>query len=144
MALHCIPCITHHFKVKGSHTNHFISALCPQEFCNKGTLTDAVDRGWFREKGSLFDVDFGIMLHTAKEIASAMAHLHSCNILHGDLTGGNVLLTSSDGDTGRPFMAKVRPHLPVWLGWWRPACLPRTHAVHMHTSMCCASVGAIA
>ena len=35
---------------------------------------------------------------TALEIASALAYLHSLNILHGDLSGGNILLTSSNKD----------------------------------------------
>mmetsp|Transcript_4521 Transcript_4521/g.13071 ORF Transcript_4521/g.13071 Transcript_4521/m.13071 type:complete len:751 (-) Transcript_4521:124-2376(-) len=61
------------------------------EFCSLGTLSDAVDRGWFRQKHSLFEVDFKRILTAAKEIAAAMAYLHSQNILHGDLTGGNIL-----------------------------------------------------
>ena len=43
---------------------------------------------------------------TALEIASALAYLHSLNILHGDLSGGNILLTSSNKDT-RKFTCKV-------------------------------------
>lgn len=46
------------------------------------------------------------ILATAREVASGMAHLHSMNILHGDLTSLNVLLTSSDLDS-RGFIAKV-------------------------------------
>jgi serine/threonine protein kinase len=45
-------------------------------------------------------------LQTLQEIAAAMQYLHSHDIVHGDLTGGNVLLTSSDKD-GRGFTAKV-------------------------------------
>lgn len=40
------------------------------------------------------------------EIASALAYLHSLNILHGDLSGGNILLTSSNKDL-RKFTCKV-------------------------------------
>ena len=47
-----------------------------------------------------------ICRETALEIASALAYLHSLNILHGDLSGGNILLTSSNKDT-RKFTCKV-------------------------------------
>lgn len=43
---------------------------------------------------------------TAHEIAAALAYLHSQDLLHGDLTGGNILLASSDTDE-RGFSAKV-------------------------------------
>ena len=43
---------------------------------------------------------------TAHEIAAALAYLHSQDLLHGDLTGGNILLASSDADE-RGFTAKV-------------------------------------
>ena len=43
---------------------------------------------------------------TAQEIAGALAYLHSQDLLHGDLTGGNILLASSDADE-RGFAAKV-------------------------------------
>ncbi|KAJ9531495.1 hypothetical protein QJQ45_015041 [Haematococcus lacustris] len=66
------------------------------EFCNKGSLSDAVDKGWFRQNGSLFEANFKVLLRSAKEVASACSYLHSLNILHGDLNCNNVLLTSSD------------------------------------------------
>ncbi|KAG2454256.1 hypothetical protein HYH02_001289 [Chlamydomonas schloesseri] len=76
------------------------------EFCNKGGLTDAIERGWFRKRHSLFEVDYRALILTAREVAAAMTYLHSRNILHGDLTGTNVLLTASDRDE-RHFAAKV-------------------------------------
>jgi hypothetical protein len=48
---------------------------------------------------------------TAYEIAAAMRYLHHHNILHGDLTAGNVLLTTVNPapDNPRGFCAKVPP-----------------------------------
>jgi serine/threonine protein kinase len=48
------------------------------------------------------------LLQTLQEIAAALQYLHRNDVMHGDLTGGNVLLTVSDKDT-RGFTAKVRP-----------------------------------
>ena len=47
-----------------------------------------------------------VVLQTLQEIAAALQYLHRNDVLHGDLTGGNVLLTASDKDT-RGFTAKV-------------------------------------
>ena len=51
------------------------------------------------------------LLTTAYEVAAAMKYLHTHNILHGDLTSGNVLLSSQRvlSDDLRGFCAKVRP-----------------------------------
>jgi serine/threonine protein kinase len=65
-----------------------------------------------RVKGSLFEPDICVILTTAAEVASALAYLHSRGILHGDLTGNNVLLTKSAGDR-RGWTAKVGA---VWEG----------------------------
>jgi serine/threonine protein kinase len=101
------------------------------EFCNRGCLSDAVEKGWFRQpaargtpsglsvKGdgsceSSFSggltcspPDLAAILATAREVAAAMSYLHHKNILHGDLTGGNVLLTAAPAEA-RGFTAKVR------------------------------------
>ncbi len=45
--------------------------------------------------------------NTAREIASGMAYLHGMDILHGDLTAGNILLSSADAADARGFTAKV-------------------------------------
>lgn len=71
-------------------------------------LQDGIDRGWFRtNRSAVYGLpDLVCILATAREIASGMAHLHSLDILHGDLTCLNVLLASSDLDD-RGFVAKV-------------------------------------
>lgn len=49
------------------------------------------------------------IISTAYEIAAAMRYLHSNNILHGDLTAGNVLLASQKATKADPrgYCAKV-------------------------------------
>lgn len=72
-------------------------------------LQDAVDRGWLRE-GPAGPVSTLKLLATAAEIAAGMLHLHSQGIVHGDLSGFNVLLSSADPSAAvgqRGFVAKV-------------------------------------
>ncbi|KAA6420291.1 MAG: kinase, partial [Trebouxia sp. A1-2] len=82
------------------------------EFCSKGSLQDALDRhaclGWFRSRKAVMDgsADLEAIIITATEIASAMAYLHSLDILHGDLSSNNVLLACNSDDQ-RGFTAKV-------------------------------------
>lgn len=80
------------------------------EFCDKGNLQDSVDRGSFNrlqgQGSNSYFADMEAVRNTAREIVAAMTYLHSLDILHGDLTGGNILLVSSNKDK-RGFIAKV-------------------------------------
>ncbi|KAL3144130.1 hypothetical protein ABBQ32_003920 [Trebouxia sp. C0010 RCD-2024] len=78
------------------------------EYCSKGSLQDALDRGWFRSRKVVMDgsADLESIIITAIEIASAMAYLHGLDILHGDLSGNNILLACNSDDE-RGFTAKV-------------------------------------
>eukprot|EP00884_Botryococcus_braunii_P002388 jgi/Botrbrau1/1214/Bobra.0163s0022.1 len=78
------------------------------EFCNRGSLMDAIDKGWLRCKKSQIEGEpcFKTIVETAFQIASAMEHLHNHGVIHGDLTGGNVLLTD-DPTAAHGWMAKV-------------------------------------
>lgn len=78
------------------------------EFCNRGPLLTAIENGQFLIKSNDQHAQPNLIfiLQTLQEISAAMEYLHSHDIVHGDLTGGNVLLTSSDKD-GRGFTAKV-------------------------------------
>ncbi|KAK9843847.1 hypothetical protein WJX84_006057 [Apatococcus fuscideae] len=79
------------------------------EFCDRGCLQEAIDRGMFCNSEDQFGrarPHLPYIRATGREIASAMSYLHSLDILHGDLSGGNILLASSDIDDRR-FTAKV-------------------------------------
>jgi serine/threonine protein kinase len=87
---------------------HLSEVWLISEFCNRGPLLTAIERGAFLTQPS---AQYGqpnliAVLQTLQEVAAAMHYLHSHGIVHGDLTGGNVLLTSSDKDA-RGFSAKV-------------------------------------
>jgi serine/threonine protein kinase len=78
------------------------------EYCDMGSLVDAVVKGWFRtdRRPSQGEVDIRAVAMTAMEVASAVYLLHERNIVHGDLSGGNVLLTYSKTNL-HGFRAKV-------------------------------------
>lgn len=73
------------------------------EFCNRGSLRAALDRGEFRLPGG--GVDVRSVMETALEVARAVFHLHGESVVHGDLKARNVLLTAAVGHRG--FVAKV-------------------------------------
>ena len=65
---------------------------------------EAIDRGDFKTiQAKTWVPDIQKCIQTAVEIASAMAYLHSCDILHSDLSANNILLAKHDGR----IMAKV-------------------------------------
>jgi serine/threonine protein kinase len=53
------------------------------EYCDKGCLRDALDGGIFKLGPD--GVNYLAVLDTAADVAKAMLHLHSCNVLHSDL-----------------------------------------------------------
>ena len=54
------------------------------EYMDRGTLRDALDSGVFINPAG-DEVDYDAVLETVAEVAKGMLHLHSLNILHGDL-----------------------------------------------------------
>lgn len=81
------------------------------EYCDKGSLQGAIDRGWFRTPRAVKDgkPHLPSILAIASDVSSAMAYLHEAGIVHGDLCGGNILLASDDydGPGALGFVAKV-------------------------------------
>ena len=73
-------------------------------------MQDGIEQGWFRRPHdkvtSERPPDMHSIVLTAKEIAAALAYLHQEDVLHGDLTGNNILLASSHKDA-RAFTVKV-------------------------------------
>lgn len=60
------------------------------EYMDLGTLRDALDRHVFFIPPTL-ELDFCSVLDTAADIAKGVEHLHSLNIVHGDLkVGGDI------------------------------------------------------
>ena len=55
------------------------------EFMDLGTLREALDRHVFFYKPPYQGLDYCSVLDTAADIAKGLLHLHSLNIIHGDL-----------------------------------------------------------
>ncbi|KAJ9524730.1 hypothetical protein QJQ45_024366 [Haematococcus lacustris] len=72
------------------------------EYCDKGSLREALDEGAFMGANGL---NYHAVLDTGLDVAKAMLHLHSLNVLHADLKARNVMLKS--GGEGRTVVAKV-------------------------------------
>ncbi|KXZ41174.1 hypothetical protein GPECTOR_691g831 [Gonium pectorale] len=79
-----------------------------QEYCGAGNLHRAIQQGIFSAKPGHWNerVARRVLLRTAAEIVRGMIHLHSADVLHGDLKPANVLLGRSKKDR-RGFEAKV-------------------------------------
>lgn len=88
------------------------------EFCDKGSLQDAIDRGWLRHECSqLSPMDFSQALTLAMDIAHAMAYLHDRGIVHADLSAFNILLCS----VPQTVSAMARAQQPAPVGNTRPS-----------------------
>ncbi|KAG2501254.1 hypothetical protein HYH03_001061 [Edaphochlamys debaryana] len=82
------------------------------EYCDRGCLQDAIDRGWLRTAPHILESPprMDALLATAVELASALSFLHGKDIVHGDLSAWNVMLCTSGSTAsagGRGFAAKI-------------------------------------
>jgi hypothetical protein len=87
------PCLHAHFPALNLKLLFTIVLAClrpqPAEFCDGGTLKTAIDDGRLHDvsgDGSPRPV-MSCILQLAVDIAAGMAHVHSRNIVHGDLVG---------------------------------------------------------
>lgn len=99
------------------------------------TAQDAIDQGWFLtsrcHSSGLTNME--AVLATAQEVALALAALHERGVVHGDLTGYNVLLSSRHSTAnraGRAFCAKVRACMCASGAAGRTAQAPQHVAQH--------------
>ena len=102
------------------------------EYCDRGSLRDALDGGAFRLPAAAASdgaepansssrgeaaakssggsgaaaINYRAVLDTAIDIATAMSHLHGRNVLHSDLKARNIMLKTCGAD-GRGVTAKV-------------------------------------
>lgn len=110
------------------------------EFCDHGTLQDAVDRGWLLQPRSCRDgrPHAPAILHTARELASALSYLHEQGIVHGDLSSFNVLLAARDGGgadaAGRTFTTKLADFGLSRALDWRVKVVTRTYGTITHVA----------
>ena len=83
------------------------------EFVPPCAVQAGMDKGWLLTEPSHFKGRPCLqrILRTAREVAEALRWLHSVGVVHGDLTGGNVLLDgtgcSPTEQDPRGFVAKV-------------------------------------
>ena len=66
-----------------------------QELCTGKTLRENLDRKKFSPEGERLP-HVEIAMRLVIDVASGMSHIHSHNIVHGDLKAGNVLLCPSE------------------------------------------------
>lgn len=95
-----------------------------QEFCNRGDLLEAIDRGFLHHGGGAGGPNLAAIAMTALEVAGALAYLHSHNVIHGDLTPRYApqtprthLVRASAGQAGCPLAPArrqfvLRPAIP--------------------------------
>ncbi|KAG2436408.1 hypothetical protein HXX76_006712 [Chlamydomonas incerta] len=79
-----------------------------QELCDAGSLGGAIRQGIFRPKPGVRTEALArrVLLRTATELCRGMVHIHTANVLHGDLKPANVLLARSRKDR-RGYTVKV-------------------------------------
>ncbi|KAL6760391.1 kinase-like domain-containing protein [Haematococcus lacustris] len=88
-------------KCIGAEQGDCVTVLV-QQYATKGTLAQAIKDGAFMRDPHLCRAvkrrRLRALLRTAKEMAMGLGHLHSCNVVHGDIKPANVLLNASPSD----------------------------------------------
>ncbi|PSC70418.1 Serine threonine-kinase CTR1 [Micractinium conductrix] len=115
---HCVSTYTHGVSVEQfpdtGREHHQVWLV--GEYCNRGSLLDAIDRGLLHHPRTAAAAssspaaggppcssgpNLPAILAAAEEIAGVLTYLHANDVIHGDLTPSNVLLTSAAKDPRR-------------------------------------------
>ncbi|GIL44674.1 hypothetical protein Vafri_2160 [Volvox africanus] len=92
-----------------SPSGGLVCAVMVMEYCDKGTLVDAINRGDFvvpARDGSGFKANYKAIYTTLLEVALALRYLASMAVTHCDVKPANILLRSSPRDP-RGFTTKL-------------------------------------
>ena len=81
-------------------------ALLFMEYCDKGELSRAIDRGEYVLSFESLQPKMCAILHCALDIAKGLQYLHALGIVHGDIKPDNILRNSDELDP-RGYICKV-------------------------------------
>jgi serine/threonine protein kinase len=112
-----------------------------QEFCNGGSLRDALSQGLFRTQH--MPQRWLPLMHVLTNIANGMVYIHGCRICHGDLNPSNLLFKVRVVfvlGLGSPRMygdCSCFKASGLLLTWWNPqeTLLPPCNACRLQSSL---------
>jgi serine/threonine protein kinase len=78
------------------------------EYCNGGTLRQAVDRGLFKRGAR--ESRWRAVMDTLHDVAQGMAHMHAQRCCHGDLNPANILFKMRSNNILFKMRSKSVPH----------------------------------
>lgn len=76
------------------------------EYCDKGELSRAIDRGEYVLNFHSLQPNMCAILHCALDIAKGLEYLHNMDLVHGDIKPDNIL-RKSDAVDPRGYICKV-------------------------------------
>lgn len=82
-------------------------ALIFMEYCDKGELSRAIDRGEYVLNFQSLQPKMCAILHSALDIAKGLQYIHAAGIVHGDIKPDNILRKTDNLDP-RGYICKAR------------------------------------